>query len=589
MWRSRIFWRLSASYTLLLLAAIGLLGVAVLNRAERQFLARTEDGLRTTAVLTREAIRGMPAGDAAGLQNRAAALGAAAGIRVTVLAPDGRVLADSDEEVARMENHEARPEVRQARGGGFGTTTRYSRTVHRPMMYAAISTDGAGGVGFVRVSLPLERVRDDLAGLRWIVGAAAFPTGVAASILAFWLARRVTRRLRALVAAAGHIAAGGYGRKVYAAGADEVGDLARTFNHMSERLAAQFGQLEEDRRQLRTILAGMTEGVVALDAEQQLLFANDRACELLELPPGSAAGRSFWELVRHRGLHEALRHALTTDGPYRGEVSWTGAAARDLTVNAARIPGPPPAGVVLVFHDATDLRRLERVRREFVANVSHELKTPLSVIKVAAETLLDGAADDPGLRRVFLGQIAEQADRLHALILDLLSLAQIEAGTEVFEPGPVPLGSAVAACLERHRAKAEAKGQGLEAVSPPAGEVVAWADEEAVQQILDNLVDNALKYTPAGGRVWVRWRGDDRAAFLEVEDTGVGIPRADLPRVFERFYRVDKARSRELGGTGLGLAIVKHLAQAMGGGVAAASQPGVGSTFTVRLPRPPAA
>jgi len=473
MWRSQMFWRLALAYTFLPLAAVVLLGIAVLNRVERHFLDQTEGELNAKAALVREAIRDVPAHDAAALQRRVEGLRASANARVTVLAADGRILADSDEEPALMENHAARPEIQQARESGSGTTTRYSRTLHLPMMYLAQAADGAGGVGFVRVALPLERVRDDLAGLRAIVGIAALLTGLVATGMAFTLARRVTRPLRDLAAAAGHIAAGGFGRTVNAVGPGEVADLARTFNHMSGRLAEQFGEL----------------------------------------------------------------------------------------------------------------RRLERIRQEFAANASHELKTPLSVIKAAAETLLEGAGDDPIHRQLFLEQIATQADRLHALILDLLSLARIEARAETFEPMEVRLGAEVAACVERHRAKAGAKSQTLEAEPPTGGDVAAWADAEAVEQVLDNLVDNALKYTPAGGRVRVRWGADSRSAFLAVEDTGIGIPAADLPRVFERFYRVDKARSRELGGTGLGLSIVKHLAQAMGGEVAAESRVGAGSTFTVRLPR----
>jgi two-component system phosphate regulon sensor histidine kinase PhoR len=253
-----------------------------------------------------------------------------------------------------------------------------------------------------------------------------------------------------------------------------------------------------------------------------------------------------------------------------------------------RIPGPPARGAVLVLHDTTELRRLERLRQEFAANVSHELKTPLAVIKAAVETLLDGAADDPAARELFLGQVADQGDRLHALILDLLSLARIEAGAEVLEFHPIAVGDAVASCLERHRTRAEAKGLKLAALPPGASEVVAWADADALDQILDNLIDNAVKYTPEAGQIRVRWRAEGPDVYLEVEDTGMGIPEPDLPRVFERFYRVDKARSRELGGTGLGLSIVKHLTQSMGGGVSAASTLGQGTTFTVRLPRPPA-
>ena len=290
-------------------------------------------------------------------------------------------------------------------------------------------------------------------------------------------------------------------------------------------------------------------------------------------------------------MQDIVRRALSEPEPCQEELNWNSPTVGSLTVHAARLPGLPPRGAVLVLHDTTELRRLERLRQDFVANVSHELKTPLSVIKACVETLLDGAVDDAEHRGPFLTRIAEQADRLHALILDLLSLARIESGTETFAIQAVPLGPVVASCLERHRARAEGKTQLLEAVPPPNGEasaeVAAWADEEAIDQILDNLVDNAVKYTPAGGRIRVRWRSADGQVFLEVEDTGIGIPEQDLPHIFERFYRVDKARSRELGGTGLGLSIVKHLVQAMHGTVRATSRLGQGTTFCVQLPRVP--
>jgi two-component system phosphate regulon sensor histidine kinase PhoR len=318
-----------------------------------------------------------------------------------------------------------------------------------------------------------------------------------------------------------------------------------------------------------------------------VLFANDRAHDLLELTPGGVAGRKFWEVVRHPALLEAIREAPSGDLARGREVAWTGATARSLAVRAVRVPGPPPAGTVLVLHDTTELRRLERVRQEFVANVSHELKTPLTVVKAAAETLLDGAADDPEARRLFLGQIGEQADRLTALVHDLLSLARIEGGTETLDLRSVSLEPVVAECLARHAARAEAKRQTLEAAPPSGTAVTAWGDEEAIEQILDNLVDNAVKYTPSGGRIRVRWRAEGNNAVLEVEDTGIGIPEHHLSRVFERFYRVDRARSREMGGTGLGLSIVKHLAQAMGGSVTATSRLGRGSTFVVQLPTTP--
>ena len=239
---------------------------------------------------------------------------------------------------------------------------------------------------------------------------------------------------------------------------------------------------------------------------------------------------------------------------------------------------------MLVLHDTTDLRRLERLRQDFVANVSHELKTPLTGIKLCAETLLGGAVEDADHRGRFLEQIVAQSERLHMLILDLLSLARIEAGEELFEFAAVSVRAVVAACVERHRPRAESRGQTLEVTGSGSPAAAAWADEEAVEQILDNLLDNALKYTPEGGHIRVGWGEENGQAWVQVADDGIGIPEADLPRIFERFYRVDKARSRQMGGTGLGLAIVKHLSQAMKGSVQASSGVGRGASFTVRLP-----
>jgi two-component system phosphate regulon sensor histidine kinase PhoR len=437
-------------------------------------------------------------------------------------------------------------------------------------------------VAFVRVALPLDEVEEQLAVLRRIIWGTAVLTAALAMALAFWLARRITRPIQELTAGAQRIAAGEFGQQVYALGHDEPAVLARAFNAMSEHLARQFAQLDEDRQQLWTVLSGMVEGVVALDAQQRILFANERASELLGIPLSASAGRHFWEVVRQRPLLEMLQRAMIHPESQRRELNPSD--GRSLTVYLARLQGSLDRGAVLVLHDTTELRRLERLRQEFVANVSHELKTPLAVIKAAVETLIDGAIDDPEHRGAFLDQVAEQAERLHSLILDLLSLARIESGTEAFERGPVPLGPAVADCLERHRGRAEAKNLTLLSLPGAADHLAAWADEEAIGQIIDNLVDNAIKYTPPGGQVCVRWYADNGQVVLEVEDTGIGIPERDLPRVFERFYRVDKTRSRELGGTGLGLSIVKHLAQAMDGSVDARSTVGQGSTFIVRLP-----
>ncbi len=601
MWRSPTFWRLFLASGALILAAIGLLGFIIVGRVERHSLEQIEESLRARALLVRAAVQDRPT---AGFQDRIAELGKEINTRITLIARDGIVLADSQEDPAVMENHEDRPEVQSARANGVGTSTRFSSTVKFPMMYLALRTEDPASPAFVRVALPLDQVQAQLAWYRRVVWSTAILTAAVALVLTFGIAGRMSRRLQELTTGAEEIAAGGYGHKVYAVGRDEIAALGRAFNSMSEHLEEQFTQLAEDREQLRMILSGMVEGVVALDAEQRVLFANERAADLLGFPAKGIVGRPLWEIARRSGLQEVVQRALADSQPARQELSWNGPTTQHVTLHAARLEGTPPRGAVLVLHDTTELRRLERMRQDFVANVSHELKTPLSVIKACIETLLEGAADDAQHRGGFLQQIADQADRLHALILDLLSLARIEGGMEVFQFQDVPLAPLVAATLERHRARAEARKQILEAAGEPRGVsprvqqpgeprgvsprvIAAWADEEAVQEILDNLIDNAVKYTPEGGRIQVRWHAANGEVCLEVADTGIGIPEQDLPRIFERFYRVDKARSRELGGTGLGLSIVKHLAQAMHGNVSATSKVGQGTTFTVRLPRAP--
>jgi two-component system phosphate regulon sensor histidine kinase PhoR len=412
----------------------------------------------------------------------------------------------------------------------------------------------------------------------WTVGAIA---AAAVALVAESARRRQERALRDAAEVLRWLAAGKFGHKLYAGGSPALADLARATNAAAESIAERIGRLEDDRRQLSAVLEGMVEGVVAIDGRQTVLFANDRAGRLLNFDPPQAVGRPFWEVVRSRRLQQIVADSLTGPDPVREELEWPGPPLRRLALYVSRLGGPHH-GAVVVIHDVTDLRRLEQVRQEFVANVSHELKTPLAVIKASVETLIAGAADDADARDGFLAQINEQSDRLHNLILDLLNLARIESGVAAPEVRPVALAGVVERCVARHRARAVSKGLRLEAL-PPAEPVAVLADDEALDTVLENLVDNAVKYT-AAGRVDVRWQAVDGTARLEVEDSGVGIPERDLPRLFERFYRVDKARSRELGGTGLGLSIVKHLVQSMGGDVTVRSTPGRGSVFVVQLP-----
>jgi len=323
---------------------------------------------------------------------------------------------------------------------------------------------------------------------------------------------------------------------------------------------------------------------LAVNADQRVLFANEASKSLLGIEIQEVVGRPLLEVTRHLAVREAALAAMNAEVPHRSDFETIGGNRRHLAVRATRLPGDPCSGAVIVLYDITDLRRLEDIRREFVANVSHELKTPLSSIKAYAETLRLGAINDNEHNLGFVERIEEQAERLHQLILDLLHLARVEAGKEAFDIKEVSLVGAIERRASVYLQRVEAEHLRLE-IETPETPVLAKADEEGVFTILDNLFNNAIQYTPEGGQVTVRCRVDEDLAVLEVEDTGIGIAPDDQQRVFERFYRVDKARSRELGGTGLGLAIVKHLTQSFGGEVGLTSELGSGSTFRVRLPR----
>lgn len=381
------------------------------------------------------------------------------------------------------------------------------------------------------------------------------------------------------------VAAGDYAGRIPPDVRERVGELAADLDRMTEHLQDRFADLQAHRDQLRAVLDSMVEGVIAVDEQQHVLLVNDAVCRMFGVDEATMLGRPVWEQIRHPKLQAWVSDAVSQPEPVGGEVRVLAPAQRVLMVRAVGLSRPrqQTGGAVVVVTDMSEVRRLESVRQEFVANASHELKTPLASIKACVETLLDGAMDDLDARQRFLTSISDQSDRLDNLVRDMLALTRIESGEAQRDLRPTALETVVATCLARHRQAAERKQMQLIADASPSG-VMLLADEEALEEILDNLLDNAIKYTNDGGRVTVRWQVHGRDCAIEVEDTGIGIPQSHLARIFERFYRVDRARSRELGGTGLGLSIVNHLVESLGGKITVASRLGKGSKFTVQLP-----
>jgi two-component system phosphate regulon sensor histidine kinase PhoR len=508
-------------------------------------------------------------------------------LRVTVVTPDGTVLDDS-EAALPLENHGTRPEILQALREGRGSDVRRSPSTGYPTQYFALRLDGPGGPrGFLRVSEPLERAEGEIRSVRLALllgGAVALLLALAASAL---VARWVERPLREIEATAARLAGGDLSVHAAVAGPAEVERLAGSLNRMADQVRERMEAERRARSDLEAVLAGVVEGVVAVDGRERILFMNAAAARLLSVPSAVPPGGNLWESLRFPDLEQVLRAVLRGEKPGRRDAASPGKDGRTLEIAAGPLgegaTADPARGAVAVLRDVTEVRRLERIRIDFVANVSHELRTPLAGVAGALETLED-AGLSPADRRRFLDIARRNADRLRDLVADLLDLSAIEAEGDDLPREPLsldrPARSAAASLADM---ASRCRVALLVEPAPPGLTVLGNA--RRLEQTFVNLVGNALKYTPAGGRVTVRFRTAGEEAIAEVEDTGVGVPAEALPRIFERFYRADPSRSRQMGGTGLGLAIVKHIVRAHRGRVEVRSVEGAGSTFTVILPR----
>jgi two-component system phosphate regulon sensor histidine kinase PhoR len=588
----KFLWKLYAGYVAIVLVATVVATILVsrwLEHDAREDLARELEARATLlGELGRPALAAVSTSTA--LHEDLRRLGLDLDTRLTVIDREGVVLGESHDPGEALDNHANRPEVLEAGVAGSGRSTRFSRTRGEDMMYVAVRVGGGAEgrvLGFARAALPTRVVDAQLGHLRLVVVFAAGLATAMALVPGFLIARRISEPLSEMTAVARAIAAGDHGTRLPERLAqDELGELALAFDAMATQLRERMETITGDRNKLVAILASMVEGVVAIDVNERIVHMNEVAARVLDVAANESLGRRVWEVTQVREVNETLTGTLREPGPKVVEVRLPGQPrdqVLELHASPLRDAGGSPAGAVVVLHDITELRRLETLRREFVANVSHELKTPLTAICGLVETLLDDGGMDHDTQRRFLDKVQRQADRLATLVRDLLTLSRVEAEEATIERTRLDLREPILDSLRGLQPTAEEKRITLEH-SAPEGPVAISGERETLRQAVDNLLDNAVKYTPAGGRVWLRLRVEDQTAVIEVEDTGIGIEPRDQRRVFERFYRVDKARSRELGGTGLGLSIVKHVALAHGGEVSVESAPGKGSRFMIRLP-----
>jgi len=585
--RARIALTALASTATALLAMMLLVGPALRERA----IEDNRETLLVRAALMAHVVDGPMAAGASSAQIDQLVDQAAresGGSRFTIVAPDGRVLGDSavsGAALAHLENHLGRPEIQQALSSGRGSAIRRSSTVGDDLVYAAVTIRGSGGVlGFSRVARPLRGVERDVAQLRRSVGLALLLAFAITGILSVAVSSSVAGPLRTVMDSARRFAAGDLSARSRVGRRDEIGELARILNHSADQLQERLTEIARERARTDAILSAMEEGLLAVDHQGSVLLANDTLVRSLGLR--QFAGRHYLEVVRQRDVTALIEDVLRTGERRAAEVS-VPHVRRVYALAGVPFPGieGAPHGAVLTFHDITERRRVDQVRRDFVANASHELRTPLTSIRGFVEALEDGALEEPPTAQRFLGKIRLHAERMAALVGDLLELSRLESGERAprwERVAPMEIVEDVVASLGDLAASKQVTLSARDAGAPEVE-----TDGERLRRILENIVENAIKYTPAGGKVEVTAQEAGGSAVVVVQDDGPGIAAEHLPRIFERFYRVDKARSRAIGGTGLGLAIVRHLAESIRAAVTVTSEPGRGSRFVVTVPPRP--
>ena len=576
------------TYLAVIVLSLAAAGWFTAIKVKSLYISQTERNLLNTARLVKQSIRfdfieeNIPQLDALCRES-----GALSGVRITFIDVRGRVLGDTGEEPGVMENHADRPEFKQAAANGVGISVRYSPTLKKEMMYLAIRHyQQAELAGVVRTSIPLTSIGEALLQFYSRIILAGIVIAMAAAVAAFWVAKSITSPLEQMKEGAQRFSAGDFSRRLAIPKSEELARLAKTLNTTAVMLQERISTIDSQRRELEAVLSNMSEGVLVFGPEERLLKMNNSAGRMLGIDPAESAGRFLPEIIRNSELRDFMRKVSGQKTSLEREIEINdGELILKVYGAILKAAGEDLIGSLFVLHDVTKIVKMERLRKEFVANVSHEFKTPITTIKGFIETLLDGALDDRENTMEFLGIANRHIDRLNSLVGDLLTLSQIENFSELnaFELKAVkliiPVQNAVKLCSQ------DAAEKNLAIEIEGREECRAIADEKMLEQALVNLLTNAINYSEPGKEIIIGIEEGEHQTEIFVKDFGIGIEKEHQSRIFERFYRIEKDRNRKLGGTGLGLAIVKHAALVHGGRVEVDSVIGRGSTFRIFLPK----
>ena len=587
--RKRLIWQLFPSYLLITLLSLLAVSWYASSSLRHFFLDQTAADLKIRALLVEKQIAAHLAPlDAAAVDAVCKDIGKHSATRITVILPSGLVIGDSRETPRLMDNHANRPEIATALKGNIGMSRRYSKTLMQKMMYVAVPLQkDQASYGVIRVSLPTTSIDREVRSIQIKIALAGLLIAVMAAGISLLISRRISRPIEEMKKGADHFAAGDLSHRLTAPVSEELASLAEALNQMAAQLDRRIKTIVSQRNELETVLASMLEGVIAIDNEERIINVNAATAAFFNSNPEECPGRNLQEVIRNSAVQQFVRESIASKVRKEDDINLYHNGEKTLHLQSSPLldANKEQIGTLVVFNDVTHLRRLENIRRDFVANVSHEIKTPLTAIKGFVETLQRGNVEDPAEARRFLGIIQKHADRLSSIVEDLLCLSRIEQEDEgktiKLEEGNV--NDVFQAAMQICRPKAEEKNITIRPVCDE--QISATFDTTLLEQAVVNLLDNAIKYSEPKSTILLKAQRNNSEIRISVADQGIGIAKKHLPRLFERFYRVDKARSRKMGGTGLGLAIVKHIAQAHGGHISVESTLGVGSVFTIHLPQ----